>query len=169
LIPALAIEPIELFQMIQDLVANLSPSETELWRKIVASELDSALKANPSTVVSDVYSRAWRTFQGNQWILAADNSPLSFEEYQKIAPDYGPDLTAIRRSRFARSLRKSEKSPKVRSGHPNAFVNFQKQQRTLHQAEFEALEPKARTIRISEIWRGMSAEEKAEYKFIEAE
>jgi hypothetical protein len=138
--------------MTEDSPVPLSDDEKKLWIHVLEREI-----AQNSTEPSGaVRTSAWRKFQSQRWLFLKG---VSFEESLPYA-NYGPDLTAIPRTRFA-GTSTSQKSQTKKSKRPTSGYNRYVKDTIAQKNEEWADVPQPEKIRrIGAQWRALSNEEK---------
>lgn len=98
----------------KSLVESLSPAQMNMWNSILSKKISQTLDKKPNAPVAEVYSDAWTEFNTGKWVSYIDQDKIhySLEEYEEMhAIEYGPDLTAISRKRFASCGARIPKGP----------------------------------------------------------
>lgn len=124
-----------------------SPSESALWDKILQHKVKYFMKNSPMTSIKEVVANTEKDYLEQKWISLIDTDKylLTIDQYIELGNDFGPDLTAISRSRFDPKLLRNTKN--------SAYINFRKSMKSTMKNED-----------IIKKWKEMSQEEKDKFK-----
>lgn len=143
-----------------DALNGLSSEEQAFYQAIQAKLVEKMCTTSPDTPLSKVLRDAIDTYSNLHWILEVNDkkSLIKRADYEKMEFTFGPDLTALPRTRFAgikHTASKSKSKPKSTDSAPRKLSGM-----NLFMKENAG---KVKFQEAAKMWKELSADEKAKF------
>ena len=146
----------------KQVISGFDNKEKKLWNQLWIPSIEEMSEKSPNAPISSCYNHVYQEFILRKWELKINpksTNSLSMEEYNSLPNNYGPDLTAIPRTRYQNL--KTQKSKIDSSKKHTPYMNFVR----LWNKEHSNLEidNKQRFTLIGKAWKALTKEEQMSY------
>lgn len=139
--------------------ATLNETEKEFYTELRNKAIARYSVSEPSMKIGAIIEETIQQFTLLRWTLDVDTKKLIFDraDYEKMNTNYGPDLTALPRTRIITK----DRPIAHRNTGPNKYANFVKEISQTDEAK--NIDSKERLKWIASKWQELTEEEKNKY------